>query len=117
MDTKSTSKSENISDERRQHQRYARAYPITLFGQDGRVLTKANTSDLSHGGTYVTVDSDTIDDVREINVSFSIPASEETHQVEGFATNTKVIRLDPTDDGDKVGVALQFSQQMQLPIE
>jgi hypothetical protein len=81
------------------------------------MLVKASTTDLSHGGTYVTVAQNSIDDATNINIAFSIPNTEANHQIEGFAANAKVVRQEPVDDANQVGLALQFTQQMHLPIE
>lgn len=108
---------ENNVNERRRHRRHKLACPITLFGRGGQVLVKASTTDLSHGGTYLTVAQDIVDDVENINVAFSIPQTAADHKMEGFASNAKVLRREPTDDGVHVGLALQFTQQMHLPIE
>ena len=108
---------ENNSDERRKHRRHKLVCPITLFGRGGQVLVKAGTTDLSRGGTYVTVAQDIVDDVENVNVAFSIPHTGTDHQMEGFASNAKVLRREPTDDGVHIGLALQFTEQMHLPIE
>jgi len=108
---------ENNSNERRQHRRHKLVCPITLFGRGGQVLVKASTTDLSHGGTYVTVARNIVDDVEHVNVAFSIPRTAADHQMEGFASNAKVLRQEPTDDGVHVGLALQFTHQIHLPIE
>jgi hypothetical protein len=108
---------ENDSTERRQHTRHKLVCPITLFGRGGQVLVKAATTDLSHGGTYVNVAQDIIDDEENVNVAFSLPPTTEEHQMEGFASNAKILRQEPADDGVHVGLALEFTQQMHLPIE
>jgi len=108
---------ENNPNERRRHRRHKLECPITLFGRAGQVLVKAATTDLSHGGTYVTVARDTIDDEENVNVAFSIPRTAQEHRMEGFASNAKVIRREPKDDGVHVGLAMQFTPQMHLPIE
>jgi len=105
------------SAERRQHKRHKISCPITLFGRGGQVLAKANITDLSHGGTYVTVAPESVQDAESLNVAFSIPNAHISHQLEGFAANAKVIRQEPSDQTDLVGLALQFTQQMNLPIE
>ena len=107
---------DNSSPERRQHRRHKMVCPITLFGRGGQVLAKANTTDLSHGGTYVTIDSDIVQDAESLNVAFSIPNADMNHQLEGFAANAKVIRQEASEE-NLVGLALQFTQNMHLPIE
>ncbi len=108
---------ESNSEERRRHKRHKMVCPITLFGRGGQVLVKAATTDLSQGGTYVSVAQDIVDDVENVNVAFSIPNTAADHQMEGFASNAKVLRQEPTDDGVHVGLALQFTHQMHLPID
>ena len=108
---------ESNSDERRRYKRHKLVCPVTLFGRAGQVLVKASTTDLSHGGMHLTVAQDIIDDVENVNVAFSIPHTGVDHQMEGFATNAKVLRQEPTGNGVHVGLALQFTQQMHLPIE
>ncbi|MBC8373266.1 MAG: PilZ domain-containing protein [Planctomycetes bacterium] len=108
---------ENNSNERRQHKRHELACPITLFGRGGEVLAQASTSDLSQGGAYVTVARDIVEDAGDMNVAFAIPGTAADHQIEGFAANAKVLRQEPADDGVHVGLALQFTQQMYLPID
>jgi len=108
---------DNNSNERRQNRRHKLVCPITLFGRSGQVLVKASTTDLSHGGTYVTVARDIIDDVENVNVAFSIPRTAGDHHMEGFASNAKVLRQELIDNGVHVGLALQFTRQMHLPIE
>ena len=107
---------ENNSDERRRHKRHKMVCPITLFGRGGQVLVKAATTDLSHGGTYVTVARDVIEDMEHVNVAFSIPRTT-GHPMEGFASNARVLRREPMDDEIHVGLALQFTQHMHLPID
>ena len=108
---------ESNSDERRLHRRHKLRCPITLFGRGGQVLVKASTTDLSQGGAYVTVAQNIVDDMENVNVAFSIPDTAPDHQIEGFAANAKVLRQDPVNNEDQVGLALQFTQQMHLPIE
>ena len=108
---------ERNSDERRRHKRHKMVCPTTLFGRAGQVLVKASTTDLSLGGMYLTVAPDAVDDVENVNVAFSIPRTGTDHRMEGFAANAKVLRQEPTDNGVHVGLALQFTQQMHLPIE
>ena len=108
---------DNSSNERRLHTRHKMACPITLFGRAGQVLVKASTTDLSHGGAYLTVAPDNVQDAQSVNVAFSIPDVGTDHKLEGFAANAKVIRQDPSDDAGLIGLALQFTQHMHLPIE
>ncbi len=104
------------SNERRSHTRHKLICPITLFGRGGEVLVKTNTTDLSHGGTYVTVAQDRVQGAENINVAFSIPDTAD-RQIEGFAASARIIRLDRSDQAGQIGMALQFTEQMQLPIE
>jgi hypothetical protein len=109
-------KMERNADERRIHERHKLQCPITLFGSGGQVLVKASTTDLSQGGTYLKVAQDSIDDLTSVNVAFSIPTATPGNQTEGFATNATILRQEPASDPSQVGLALQFSQRMHLPI-
>ena len=108
---------DNGSNERRQHKRHKLTCPITLFGRGGQVLVKASTADLSHGGAYVTVNHESLKDAKSVNVAFSIPNTGPDHQTEGFAANATVLRQDLCDNNGLIGLALQFTQQIHLPIE
>ncbi|MBT3198839.1 MAG: PilZ domain-containing protein [Phycisphaerales bacterium] len=108
---------DNRSNERRQHKRHKLTCPITLFGRGGQVLVKADTADLSHGGAYVTVDHESVKDAKNVNVAFSIPDTGPDHQMEGFAANATVLRQDYCENNELIGLALQFTQHMHLPIE
>jgi len=104
------------SNERRRHRRHKLVCPITLFGRDGQLLASASTADLSHGGMYLTVAPDSIGQADSLNVAFSIPDTAD-RSMEGFAASAKVIRQEPSEDTDRIGLALQFTRQMHLPIE
>ena len=108
---------QNDSDERRQHERYKVKCSIALFGKDGQLLVNADTTDLSEGGAYVSVERDIVPDEENVNVTLSIPQAPEEEQIEGFAADAKVLRRDPCDDGEKLGLALQFTRRMHLPLE
>ncbi len=65
----------------------------------------------------MTVEPDSVQDAQSVNVAFSIPNVGADHKLEGFAANAKVIRQDPSDNAGQIGLALQFTPQMHLPIE
>jgi hypothetical protein len=104
-------------DERRLHKRHKLKCPITLFGLCGQVLAKTSTLDISQGGTYVTVAQNILDDIENVNVTFSIPSTAPNNQIEGFATNATVLRQGQADHTGQTTLALQFTQQLHLPLE
>jgi hypothetical protein len=81
------------------------------------MLAKAGTIDVSEGGTYLTVAQDIVDNMENINVTFSIPSTAPNHQIEGFAGNATVLRKGAVNDEGQLGLALRFTQQMHLPLD
>ena len=103
-------------DDRREHRRHDLKCPITVFGRGGEVLTKAETTNISGGGTYLTVPMEVLSKVqRGVNVAFSVSGSSgRARSLEGFAANARVVRHEPMADDKLVGVALAFTREIEL---
>jgi len=105
--------------ERRRHRRHDLVCPITLFGRGGEVLAKGQTTDISDSGARLAVPVDILHRLEKtVNVAFSVPGEATSNsQLEGFASNARIVRHEPMVDEDLAGVALQFARPMQLGLE
>ncbi|MDP7162645.1 MAG: PilZ domain-containing protein [Phycisphaerae bacterium] len=105
--------------ERRRHRRHDLVCPITLFGWGGKVLAKSQITDISDSGARLTVPVDVLHRLEKtVNVAFSVPGqATSNNQLEGFASNARIVRHEPMVDEDLAGVALQFARPMQLGLQ
>lgn len=106
--------------EKRQHTRFNVGVSFSLFSKSGKQLVDCRSSNLSDGGTYISVPIEVAGKLNgALNVSFSVPRNtENTFMLEDFAAHAKVIRHEPLeDDHEKAGVALQFEKPLELDLD
>jgi len=105
--------------ERRRHKRLKLGCPVSFFTRGGKVVTKGKSSDISDGGTFVSVPVEAIDRLQgRLNLTFSIPRStENTYMLEDFACQADVLRRQPLVDENLVGVAMAFANPIHLTLE
>ena len=105
--------------QRRQHNRVKVESPVTFFTRSGEVAAKGKSVDLSDGGIFVSVPVEEAGKIRgTVNLTFSIPRStENTYMLEDFACQADVLRQQPLVDKNLAGVAIAFTNPMDLGLE
>ena len=105
--------------EKRQHKRTELAFSFTLRGGESEVISKTKSLNISDGGALVSVPVDAVPEFgSNLHVCFSVPRkTPNTYMLEDFLCSGRVVRHQPLEDNRLVGVALEFSQPLQLALE
>ena len=104
--------------ERRAFQRHDLPCPISLLGQDGRLMAQARTVNVSDGGAYVHVPAHGLPSEPPVSltVHLAVPrTTPNTYMLEDFQMPAVVVRLDRLVDGH-AGVALRFVRPVRLEL-
>ena len=105
--------------ERRAHLRVETPCPVSLFDTRGQQFAEARAENVSDGGLFVVTPIETIPKFgSELQVAFKLPRSTaNTFMYEKVKCKAKVTRHQPLVDTDQAGVALKFSQPLELMLE
>ena len=100
--------------EKRKHDRIELSCPLTF--SDGSQPINTQSENLSDGGAFITVSTDSLPSLgRELDVSLSIPRStKNTFLLEEVKIQARVLRHQPMLDPSKAGLAMQFTQSLEL---
>jgi hypothetical protein len=107
------------SKERRRHKRFVVRCPITLSTQDGEVLCRTRTGNISDGGTYLALPPEVLPSVGTwLSLRLSVPRdTPNTYMLEEFAGPALIVRHQPADGNQQIGVGLKFIRPMDLMLE
>jgi c-di-GMP-binding flagellar brake protein YcgR len=106
-------------DERRKHKRHRVSVVIALQRPASAEPLKSKTLDVSDGGAMLTIPIKNVPKLSErVRVLLSLPRSTaNTYMVEEVACDARVVRHQPMEADDVVGIALQFSATQNLGLE
>jgi c-di-GMP-binding flagellar brake protein YcgR len=107
--------------ERRKYKRHRLACVVALHRHSAGEAVKSKTLDVSDGGAMLTIPikNVSVPKVNErVRVVLALPRSTpNTFMIEEVTCEARVIRHQPMEDDDVVGVALQFSAAQNLGLE
>ena len=107
------------SKERRRHKRFVVRCPITLSTQDGEVLCRTRTGNISDGGTYLALPPEVLPSVGTwLSLRLSVPRdTPNTYMLEEFRSPARVVRHQPLKERGLTGLALQFAKPLDMILE
>lgn len=105
--------------ERRKHKRHRLACPLSWQKAADPSPVKVKTIDVSDGGAMVTVPIKVVPRLADrVKVVLAVPRSTpNTYMLEEITLDAKVVRHQPLEDNESVGVALQFTSAQDLGLE
>lgn len=108
----------NTHRERRQCKRYALSCPVRLAA-NGQPLATSRATNVSDGGLYVVVPIAHLPRGQaKLAVTLSLPRSTpNTFMFEDVQAEAEIIRQQPMKDDSMAGMALRFTQPLDLGIE
>jgi c-di-GMP-binding flagellar brake protein YcgR len=109
--------------ERRRHKRHRVSCPVSLVasakGKGSEETVRTRTVDVSDGGAMLAVPIKVVPRLSErVRVVLNVPRqTPNTRMVEEVSCEARVVRHQPMEDNEVVGVALQFQQVQALGLE
>lgn len=109
----------DVRPERRRHKRQRLACPIRLSTEEGRVLARTRTMDISDGGLLLPLPDGTALAVgSRVRADFSVPRSTaNTYLLEDFSSDAAVVRQQAPAIAHPCHIALQFHSALNLGLE
>jgi c-di-GMP-binding flagellar brake protein YcgR len=105
--------------ERRKHKRHKLGCAVALQMRSAAEAVKSKVMDVSDGGALLTIPIKSVPRLSErVKVVLALPRSTaNTYMVEEVSCDARVVRHQPMEANDVVGVALEFSPPQNLGLE
>lgn len=105
--------------ERRVHDRRKIVCPITICRQDGTVLAKTHTVNISDSGAFLAVPLDALPPLdAKLRLSLAVPRSTaNTYMLEQFECEGQAVRHQPLLDNDQAGIGVRFSRPIDFMLD
>lgn len=113
------SKNAGTTTERRKHKRHRLSCGVAVQRASAKEPLKGKSIDISDGGLLLPIPIKVVPRVSErVKVLLAIPrTTPNTHMVEEISCEARVVRHQPMENDEVVGVALQFQTPLKLGLE
>lgn len=107
--------------ERRAHRRWPLNCPVALLDDQGELIARSRTDNLSDGGAYVVLPVEALPRAagqQALRVQISVPrTTTNTYMLEDFQARATVVRTEPLVNADQAGLALAFQAPLSLDLD